>query len=175
MRSLSRDEADLLSSLEALAPEASLPGFDPLGGGLGARLLILLEKPSGLAHENAVVSPDNGERNTVRLLLERAGVPRTEVLIWNAVPWWNGTAKVTAGERRLGADALRKLIVSMPNLRAAALAGRTAETVWQQSRAGAVPVFVSAHPSPNVRAGYPERWNAIPGIWREAYEASVLA
>jgi hypothetical protein len=165
-------EDALLQKLAELGGEASLPGFDPKGGGLGAPLLILLEKPSRLAGENAVVSPDNGERNTVRLLLERAEIPRDRALVWNAVPWWNGTTKITAEERWRGGEALRLLIAAMPRLRAAATAGRTAERVWQEAGVASVPVFVSAHPSPNVRAGYPARWNAIPGIWREAYEAS---
>jgi hypothetical protein len=165
-------EAKVLSRIAALAPGGLLPSFDPGGGRLGAPLLILLEKPSRLAAQNEVVSPLNGERNTVRLLLERASIPRAEVLIWNAVPWWNGTPRITAGERRDGAKALRLLISAMPELRAAAVAGKTAERVWQEAGIASLPVFVSAHPSPNVRAGYPERWNAIPSIWSDAWGAA---
>lgn len=157
-----------------------MPWFDPADGGADARVLYLLEKPSkgSMMTEQGPVyvgldNPTSGSRR-MKALMAEAGVPREEILVWNAVPWWNGKSSVTASELRDGADALRELLALLPKLRAVCLVGRKAETAWANSGGAAVPVFVSAHYSGNVRAAFPDRWMAIPGIWREAYLAARL-
>lgn len=166
--------------LRARHPDRQVPWPDPLDGGAEARVLFLLEKPSKRSaedHETAFISrdnPSNGARTLKRLLIE-AGVPRRESLIWNAVPWWNGTTKVTAAEQHEGAEALRDLLALLPNLRATCLVGRKAEAAWERSGGAAVPAFASAHFSANVRAAFPGRWAAIPGVWREAYGTARAA
>ena len=158
-------------------PDRVVPWFDPADGGAHARVLYLLEKPSRgsvMTEEGPVYvgldNPTSGSRR-MKALMAEAGVPREAMLIWNAVPWWNGTAKVTGEEVRAGADALDRLLALMPRLRAVVLVGRKAERAWALSGGAAVPVFVSAHPSANVRAAFPERWMAIPSVWAEAWRA----
>ena len=162
----------LAEELEREQPGTSVPRPDPADGGVNARLLLLLEKPSTGGARTGLVSRDNpaGGPRTIATFMTEAGVPREASLVWNAVPWWNGTARVTAGELRAGA--LDRLLGLLPNLRAVCLAGRNAERAWALSHGGAVPVFVSAHPSANVRAAFPERWRAIPSIWRDAWAAA---
>ena len=168
--------------LRARHPNRIVPWFDPADGGAAARVLYLLEKPSrgsATAADGPVFvgldNPTSGSRR-MKALMAEAGVDRRDILIWNAVPWWNGKTSVTAAELRDGTAALGELLALLPGLRSVCLVGRKAEAVWARSQeAGvraAVPVFVSAHYSGNVRAAFPDRWMAIPGIWREAHSAT---
>ena len=166
--------AALARALEAERKDTIVPMPDPLDGGVEASILFLLEKPAKLSSGSRFISRDNASNGarTLRVLMAQAGVPREAALIWNAVPWWNGTAKVTGEEVRAGAGALDRLLALMPSLRAVVLVGRKAERAWALSGGAAVPVFVSAHPSANVRAAFPERWKAIPSVWAEAWQAT---
>ena len=165
--------------LKARHPDRIVPWPDPADGGADARVLFLLEKPSRGSANTAdgpvfigLDNPTSGSRR-MKALMAQAGVDRRDILIWNAVPWWNGKTAVTAGELRDGAEALGELLGLLPSLRSVCLVGRKAETVWARAGTAAVPVFVSAHYSANVRAAFPDRWAAIPGIWREAYSAAA--
>ncbi|MBZ5630110.1 MAG: hypothetical protein LAO06_14720 [Acidobacteriia bacterium] len=64
------------------------------------------------------------------------------------------------------------MIELLPNLRAVVLVGRHAAKAERYFRAQrpALRVLTSAHPSPLVRAKFPDRWNAIATAW-----AKVLA
>ncbi len=152
----------------------AVPDFDPLDGGGGARLLLVLEKPGPgavLPGGSGFVSRDNPDptARTCRAALD--GIPRAGVVIWNAVPWWNGTMAVRAGERRDGLAELPALLALLPGLCAAILAGRAA-----QSAAG-VPVFRSVHPSPQARAGSASaaEWWCIPEVWAAAWAVADAA
>ena len=167
-----------VESLRARHPDRICPWFDPADGGAEASVLYLLEKPSrgsAVTAEGPVFisldNPTSGARRMKSLMAE-AGVDRCAMLVWNAVPWWNGRTSVTAAELRDGTEALTGLLSLLPDLRSVCLVGRKAETVWSRSPGAAVPVFVSAHYSANVRAAFPDRWMAIPGIWREAWTAA---
>ena len=171
--------------LRARHPGRIVPWFDPADGGAEARVLYLLEKPSRgsavLTDGPAFISMDNPTSGARRMkaLMAEAGVDRRRVLIWNAVPWWNGRVPVTAAELADGTEALGELLALLPDLRSVCLVGRKAEAVWARAQAAgpgiAVPVFVSAHYSANVRAAFPDRWAAIPGIWAEAHRAALGA
>ena len=87
-------------------------------------------------------------------------------MLWNLVPWWNGTTAVTAAERRAGAQALVALLPLLPTLDTAVLVGRTAEAA--RGALGGLRMLASAHPSPQVRAGNRALWDAIPGVWAQA-------
>jgi len=152
-------------------PGVEVSDFDPLDGGVGAQILFLLEKPGPTAAQAAsFVSRDNASATAEamhRFMLE-AGLPRTDTVIWNAVPWWNGTIRVTPAERSAGLQELHGLLALLPRLHTAVLVGRTAA----QARPvlDGLRLLESAHPSPQVRAGYRVLWDAIPGIWRQAAE-----
>lgn len=159
-------------------PDRIVPWFDPMDGGAEAQVLYVLEKPSRGSVMTAegptfvgIDNPTSGSRR-MKALMAEAGVPRKAMLVWNAVPWWNGKAAVTAAELREGSEAFKELLALLPDLRAVCLVGRKAEAVWERSGGAAVPAFTSAHYSANVRAAFPNRWMAIPGIWREAYLAA---
>ncbi len=102
--------------------------------------------------------------------MQQAGIPREATVIWNAVPWWNGRIPVTAAERALAMAETPCLRALLPALASVVLAGRTARLLRECF--GPLPVFESAHPSPQVRAGNRAMWDAIPVIWRSAWLAA---
>lgn len=150
-------------------PGVLVPDFDPLDGGIGAQILFLLEKPGPTAIQAmSFVSRDNDSATSeaIHRFMIEAGLPRGDTIIWNAVPWWNGTIRVTATERAAGLLELRSLLALLPRLHTAVLVGRTAA----QARPvlDGLRLLETAHPSPQVRAGYRALWDAIPGVWRQA-------
>ena len=156
-----------------------VPDFDPEDGGTGARLLLMLEKPGPrlAGSSNAgFVSRDNdtGTARAIAAFMREAGVPRAETVVWNTVPWWNGTMAVRAAEARSGAAALRTLLPKLQKLRCAVLAGRTARDHAQPClEAHGIRVFTCVHPSPQCRAGRATsaEWARLPMVWNTAWRA----
>ncbi len=147
---------------------ALVPDMDPLDGGIGARVLLLLEKPGPQAARTGFVSRDNPSPTSaaLRAFLDAAGLPREETVLWNAIPAWNGTIRLTAAERRDGPGHLSALRPLLPCLDTAILVGRQAQRAepWLPG----LRIVRSAHPSPQVRAAFPDRWAEIPRLWAEA-------
>ena len=149
-------------------PGVQVPDFDPLDGGIGARVLFVLEKPGPGILPDGFVSRDNGTPTAaaIRAFMAQAGLPRGETVLWNLVPWWNGTTAVTAAERAAGLAELEALLPLLPALDTAVLVGRTAGAA--REILGGLRVLESAHPSPQVRAGFRDRWDEIPRVWTQA-------
>ena len=150
-------------------PGITVPDFDPLDGGIEAQTLFLLEKPGPTAAQAmSFVSRDNNSATSeaIHRFMIDAGLPRAATVIWNVIPWWNGTIRVTAMERAAGLLELRGLIALLPRLRTAVLVGRTAARA--RPVLDGLHLLESAHPSPQVRAGNRALWDAIPGVWRQA-------
>jgi len=89
-------------------------------------------------------------------------VPRKLTVIWNVIPWWNGTRKVTPSELCDGAACVLKLIALLPTLSAVVMVGEKVTRARPHLEATGLALFTSAHPSPLVKARFPERWNTIP-------------
>ncbi len=168
--------APLADYVAGLRSGGQVPDFDPLDGGIEARILFLLEKPGPMTDPirpgrtgSGFVSRNTDDPTAVATFafMRQAGIPRAATVIWNAIPWWNGRIAFTAAERTLGLRELAELRALLPRLRTAVLVGRTAGTA--RPLLGGVHVFESAHPSPQVRAGNRALWDAIPGIWRAAW------
>ena len=156
-----------------------VPDFDPLDGGVDAKLILLLEKPgprTSPPRGSGFVSRDNAGSTgeTIHRFMREAGVPRCDIAIWNTVPWWNGTTALTGGEKLSGAAELGSLLPLFRHLRGVALAGNLA---WQFGgpafRARGVQLFRCVHPSSQARIGPRSRdaWLRLPHIWREAWSA----
>ena len=136
---------------------AAVPAPDPLDGGIDARLLLLLETPGPAIGRTGIVSRDNPTGTAANLFrfLREAGIPRSDTLIWNAVPWviHQPAAKNRAPRRQEVATALPylgPLLDLLPNLTAIVLAGRVAGGMVTPLRAlrPGLPVFAIPHPSP---------------------------
>ncbi|MEX4005173.1 uracil-DNA glycosylase family protein [Paraburkholderia sp. EG285A] len=110
---------------------------------------------------------DDTARAATRFLAV-AGIDRSRVAAWNVIPGWNGTRKVTAAERREGAEELKQAIALFPHLHTVVLVGKQAQKSEKYIRSLGLRIVKSAHPSPIVRASMRETWERIPHLWREA-------
>jgi uracil-DNA glycosylase len=156
--------------LRAQVPGTVVPDLDPLDGGVEAQLLFLLEKPGPGAARTGFVSIDNDDptAETMWRAFRDAGIDRRRAIIWNTAPWWNGTIRFTAAERRHGLSRLPAFLDLLPRLEAVVLVGNQARHARDVVEGRGLRVHQSAHPSPQVRAAFPDRWRAIPAVWAEA-------
>jgi uracil-DNA glycosylase len=111
-----------------------VPRFDPDSGGVDARVLLLLETPSRAGtFGSGLISIDNDDTAAANLWRAHAdtGLPRTWSLVWNAVPWYVGSAErirpVLPAEIRRAAPWLRDVVGLLPRLRALIVLGRAAQ------------------------------------------------
>jgi hypothetical protein len=144
-----------------------VPDFDPLDGGVDACILFLFEKPGPMTAEggkggSGFISRNNNDATAEATFnfMQQAGI-----VIWNVIPWWNGTVKVAREELIEGAAGIVDLIGLLPKLRAGVMVGRKATAAQHYLKNTDLALFTSDHPSPRVRARLPERWQAIPSQW----------
>lgn len=163
-----------IQNLRANRPTWEFPDFDPLDGGVDADMLFLLEKPGPMTSSggqgSGFISRNNDDPSaeaTFAFMYE-AGLLRKRTVLWNIIPGWNGTRKVTNAELRLGVEDLNDLLPLLPKLRTIVLVGKKAQRAKQLFVNKNLRVFDSAHPSPIVRASRPEAWLAIPFTWTQA-------
>jgi uracil-DNA glycosylase len=150
-----------------------VPEFDPLDGGIDARVLFLSEKPGpmtalgGKRTGSGFMSRNNDDPTAEATIyfMQQAGMPRKLTVSWNVIPWWNNTLRVTKQELREGAEAVRELIGLLPNLCAVVMVGQKAAAARPYLEDTGLRLFTSDHPSPKVRARWPDRWKAIPEQW----------
>ncbi|NWD78013.1 uracil-DNA glycosylase [Pseudomonas gingeri] len=150
--------------------------FDPMDGGVDADMLFLLEKPGPMTSPRSkrqgsgFISRNNDDSTAEALFtfMVQAGIDRKRVVLWNIIPGWNGTLKITAGERCEGVDELRQLLRLLPKLKTVVLVGRQAGRAERLMQSINVKIFASAHPSPKVRNMNRALWDLIPGYWAEA-------
>jgi hypothetical protein len=72
-----------------LGPGVGVPYFDPMDGGVEAKVLTVLETPGPKAVGTNFVSqnnPDPTAKNVFQALREE-GIRREKVVLWNIVPW----------------------------------------------------------------------------------------
>lgn len=176
--------ASLASYVENLRrrPNCQVPDFDPCDGGVHAKMLFLFEKPgpmtdasNGERRGSGFISRDNDDptAEATGCFMAKAEIPREAIVLWNTIPWWNGTIAITADEKRRGIAEVSQLLKCLPQVRTVVLVGRKAQQASASLRDLGLAVFHSAHPSARVRASYREQWNAIPDDWREAFEQSM--
>lgn len=148
-----------------------VPDFDPCDGGVNARLLFLLEKPSARLGDTGFVSRNNANPTAASILafMQEARLPREATLIWNIVPGWNGTSQITQAEVKRGLDSLKKLLRLLPQLRAAVLVGQHAARARPLFDALGLPTLATIHPSPNNRAARLADWLRIGHVWAKAH------
>ena len=125
---------------------------------------------SAAGQGSGFISRDNNDPTAEAIFgfMKEASLPRERTVIWNVIPGWNGTLRITPAELRDGINALESLLRLIPELRTIVLVGRKAERAKLLVEPRGVRVFVSAHPSPQVRASRPDAWRAIPSIWAQA-------
>jgi len=152
-----------------------IPWFDPCDGGINARALFLMEKPGPgpIGQGVEFVSQDNEDPTAINMtdILRDARVDRSHVVFWNAVPAWNGERRITAAEISRARTLLPELLARLPHLRVIVCVGRRAQALLNQMPEvlpGGVRRLDSFHPSMLVRRGYPEKYESIAQVWKEA-------
>ncbi len=123
-------------------PHGHVPYVDPDQGGIEARVLVLLDNPSTKAEAgtgSGLLSLDNNDRTArnCREAYARHGVPWSQVVHWNVVPFpvegeKNGGS--TAAERARAVRWTREFVSLCPNLEQVLLLGAAARDGW--ARAG---------------------------------------
>lgn len=152
-----------------------VPEFDPLDGGVDAQVLFLFEKPGPMTAKGSkrtgsgFISRNNDDPSAEATFkfMQRAGIPRKLTVTWNLIPWWNGTRKVTGQELRDGLESLKVLIGLLPRVCVVVMVGQNAAKAqpYLKEKQPGLRLLTSAHPSPLVKAKFPDRWNGIPGEW----------
>ncbi len=129
-----------------------VPRFDPLDGGVAARLLVLMESPSRRGIEQGFASADNPTPTGRRMREEMAasGIRREDRVVWNVVPWYLGDAQKarnpTLAERREGAALLPSFLALLPSLKVVLTLGVAAREGWR-SLDLVLPHVAAPHPS----------------------------
>jgi hypothetical protein len=159
-----------------------VPDFDPLDGGVDARVLFLFEKPGPMTAKagnragSGFISRNNDDATAAATFdfMQQAGILRELTVIWNIVPWWNGTRKVTRQELSLGTACVKELISLRPLLAAVVMVGAKAAKAKPLLETRGLPRFSSRHPSRIVRATLRESWEEIPAEWAKVVPLLTL-
>jgi len=117
----------------AAATDRPVPLADPDGGGVAARVLLLLETPSRAgAYGSGMTSIDNDDTAAANLCraLAEVDLDRRSVLMWNAVQWYLGTTdkirSPTPAEVAAGRAWLLRLVDLVTRLRVVVCLGHAA-------------------------------------------------
>jgi hypothetical protein len=142
--------------------------------------LFLMEKPGPMTSAerdgrqgSGFISRDNDDptAQAIFTFMREAGIPRRETVLWNLIPGWNGTRKVTAREVREGAQETLGLVRLLPNLRAVVLVGGKAGLAAPLLEGRGLVIRKSLHPSPIVKGTQRKAWDQIGHTWSAAYRA----
>lgn len=132
--------ADVIADSVGL-PHGHVPYVDPDQGGIGARMLVLLDNPSTKAESgtgSGLLSLDNNDRTArnCREAYERHGVSHADVVHWNVVPFpvagiKNGGS--TPAERARSVQWTKAFVELCPRIEIVLLLGAAARDGWARS------------------------------------------
>ncbi|WP_373413995.1 uracil-DNA glycosylase [Ensifer aridi] len=152
-----------------------VPRFDPLDGGINARVLYLLEKPGPKTSSrgkigSGFISRDNDDPSAAHSFEFhlQSGVPRSDSLLWNIIPWWDGRIAFTSAQRRLGTQRLLEMLTRLNRLDTIVLVGGTAHKAEPALTGLGLRILKSWHPSMRVKNGYRDKFDSIPEVWKQA-------
>ncbi|MEU1209936.1 uracil-DNA glycosylase [Nocardia sp. NPDC005825] len=132
--------ADRIADAEGL-PHGHVPYVDPDQGGIGARVLVLLDNPSTKAESgtgSGLLSLDNNDRTArnCREAYARHRIGWSQVVHWNVVPFPVAGAKnggSTLAERARAVPWTRAFVELCPNLEMVLLLGAAARDGWERA------------------------------------------
>jgi len=134
-----------------------VPDFDPNNGNEKAKYLFVLEAPGPRAVKSGYVTFDNPDLTAINFKsqLKAADVDRSEIAVWNIVPWYVGNEDksriraVKGAEVRQGIVYLLRLLPLLRNLRCIVLVGSAARRAHVAlSTATNCHILSCHHPSP---------------------------
>jgi hypothetical protein len=122
---------------------------------------------------SSFISRDNDDptAEAVFTFMREAGIPRRETVLWNLIPGWNRTTKVTGAELTEGIKEALRLTPLLPRLKGVVFVGSQARKLVPHLTPGALSLHFSLHPSRTARRYNKTCWELIPDRWRAAYEA----
>jgi hypothetical protein len=119
-------------------PDSGLwaPYVAPMHGGINTRVLSVLRDPGPKTQDMGgsgflCVENDDPTAENQAELFDRFGIQASDVLPWNAYPWYINRAP-NAAELDAGAVVLLKLLPLVPALRVVLLQGRDAAAGWRR-------------------------------------------
>lgn len=154
-------------------PSLTIPSFDPLDGGINARMLFVLEAPGPNTLETGFISRDNDDRSAeaVHRFMAEAGIPRHETVIWNTGPGWDRDIANSARTARRDAHLLDGVLDLLPRLKVVVLVGGIARSKARPyvEKRGLL-VYETVHVAGRAQShpAYPD----IPVIWAAAFRAT---
>lgn len=145
------------------APPVFVLYVDPDSGGVLAKVLLLLESPSGpAALGSRMLSADNDDGTAMNVWSGYAdsGMPRTYGLHWNAVPWYIGDGKTNKNVNDAQVERARRYLNQLldlaPDVRVVLALGRPAQDsvakVEHDLRSRGIDIVCAPHPSPRPAA-----------------------
>ena len=112
-----------------------VPYVAPVYGGIYARVLCIQRDPGRMTRSqhggSGFLCPENDDGTAERYatMLDEAGIAVSDILGWNAYPWYIGRAP-RAAELEAGVEPLRRLCGLLPELRVVMLHGGSARDGW---------------------------------------------
>jgi hypothetical protein len=91
-------------------------------------------RKAGGAKGSGFLSVENDDQTAERQcgFFEETGLDATDVLPWNAHPWYrHGTANLRTHDLRRGVEPLKNVMALMPDIRAIVLFGNNAQKSWK--------------------------------------------
>ena len=165
-----------------MGPNYKVPNFDPKNGNESARILIVLEAPGAKAVKTGYISFDNPDQTAknLREQLESAGIDRSEIAIWNIVPWYLGDGKkiksAVVSDVNKGLKYLGKLVGILKGLEYIVLVGGAARRAHiYLSHKTDVRILGCHHPSPKVVNNYPDMVEENILVFRKMKNAQQIA
>ena len=163
-----------VDSLRKLCPASYTPYFDPNDAGINAKILFLLEKPGRMTDPSnggsGFISLDNDDdtARATKKFISDAKIDRSEIIMWNTIPSWNGTRKITKSERDESGKLLKQLLIILKDVSVIILVGKVAQKIIKIVDLSNYHIIMSLHPSPINRASRRSEWDNLPQIWSEA-------
>ena len=151
-----------------------VPYFDPMDGGVRARLLVLLHNPGVAAVRSGFISRNYVDPTAKNMfdLLQEAGVPREATLLWNIVPW-HVKHELEPHEIDEGAGELERLIGLLTSLQAIVYVGVMAQEAMPLVRVPkGVRVSRAYHPNPKLLSRYPGYRHKIRDAFQDAWASA---
>lgn len=175
---------DLVREIDEARPDGGpTPWFDPDGGGVHARVLVLFDSPGAKAvapNGSGVISADNDDPASASFfrLRDEAGLPREALVAWNVVPWppvdGARAAKPKPADLAEAEPWLHRLLLLLDDLRLVVTIGSPALDGWMRYLTGRpdarlLPTLALPNVSPQVLSRDPEaRERILTGLRRAA-------
>ncbi|MBL4810659.1 MAG: DUF1572 family protein [Phycisphaerales bacterium] len=113
----------------------SVPWFDPIGGGVDAKVLFLLQDPGKMAdgvEGSGFISHDNDDTAAPRVweAFRDAGISRELVVTWNIVPWYLNDKGIKVIDMKNGCRMLELVLMQCTKLKHVVLGGSKSQEAW---------------------------------------------